>query len=329
MDTKKVLITGASGFIGSHLSKKLEDEGNELILIDNFSRGRQEYLSELGVKSRCLNIDLRNYDDIKEHFSEVDVVYHLAAKIGGMQYLHGSAQREISTFHENLLIDRNVFKSCLEGKVKSIVYTSSVSVYNTKVQTILNNIYFDEDSIETMDIDPEGGYGWVKFIGEKQLDIIKDCGINVGIARLFKCYGPQDDLSEESSNVIISLCKKAVKYPKEPFVVWGNGDATRDFFYIDDCIDGLIKIGKYIDNNKKITVNLGFGKPVSIKNVAEKISNISKKGIDIEYDFSKSSGPLSRTAEISKANKYLGWVPLVKLDYGLKKTYEWVVENDK
>lgn len=317
------VITGAAGFIGSHLSKRLEQERNNLVLIDNFSRGKKKYLDYLGVKTKCRKVDLTDYTN-SVYFEGINTVYHLAAKIGGMQYLHGTSEKELSALQENMIIDRNVFKACLRHKVKKIIFASSVSVYNTASQFLFNNKFFNEIDTQHDRFDPEGGYGWAKVLGEKQLEMLKDCGIKTGIGRIFKCYGPCDDTSEESSNVVISNCKKAINYPKKPFVVWGDGSATRDFFFIDDCVDAFLKIEKYLDKHKNITVNFGSGKPTSIKQIVEEIVKISGKDIKIKYDKSKPVGPLSRTAMIDRAKKELGWEPKVNLSDGLKQTYDWV-----
>jgi len=320
----KILITGAAGFIGSHLAKKLEDAGHELILVDDFSRGKEEYLDYLGVKTKCIKADLTDYVNAYIYTQEVNVVFHLAAKIGGMQYLHGTPKKELISLQENMLIDANVFKASIKNKVKKIIYASSVSVYNTNHQYQFPNVSFKEGDLYDMKTDPEDGYGWAKYIGEKQLEWVRDCSVKTGIARIFKCFGPCDSTSKESSNVVISSCKKAINYPKENFVVWGDGSATRDFFFIDDCVDGFLKIEKYLDTNPNITINLGSGKPTSIGDIAKKIIKISGKKIKIEFDKTKPEGPKSRTASISGAKQELNWKPKVSLDDGLKQTYDWV-----
>jgi len=316
------VITGAAGFIGSHLAKRLEYTGRDLVLLDDFSRGKKEYLDYLGVKTKCIKADLKDYVN-NVYFENADVVYHFAAKIGGMQHLHGTAEKELSALQDNLIIDRNVFKACLEHNVKKVIFASSVSVYNTLHQYQFLNVIFKESDLNEMKLDPEGGYGWAKYIGEKQLEMLTECGIKTGVGRIFKCYGPCDSTSDESSNVVISSCKKAIK---GKFVLWGVGSVTRDFFYIDDLVEGFLKIEKYLDKNPNITVNFGSGKPTFIRDIAKKIIKISGKKINLEFDEKKQEGPTSRTAIIKGAKDELGWKPKVSLDEGLKKTYDWVKE---
>jgi GDP-D-mannose 3', 5'-epimerase len=318
-----IVITGASGFIGSHLAKHLEETSKErLILIDNFSRGKQEYLDYLGVKTICHNVDVR--DDTSDiFFKNADTVYHTASRIGGEQFLHGSPEKELTALQENLFIDRNVLKSCVKHKVKKVIYTSSVSVYNT-INQMMDNCIFKEEDLAYYRIDPEGGYGWAKFMAEKQLEMMNHMGIKVGVARIFKSYGPCDDYSAESGQVVCSLMRKAINYPNEPFIVWGDGTVVRCLVYIDDLIDGLMKLSSYIDN-ESLTVNFGSRKPYSVNLIAKGIIELSGKDIKLENDLSKTGGPVSRIPDLSLAKEKLNWEPVTSLSDGLNKTYEWML----
>lgn len=320
-----IAITGAAGFIGSHLSKRLEQEEHDIVLLDDFSRGKESYLKYLGVKHKCVKIDLRNYDDTKLWIQGIDTVFHIASRIGGNQFLHGSNLNELAAFQDNIAIDRNVFKACEYYGIKKIVYTSSVSVYNTNSQTNSPNAMFVEEDLEKQPIDPEGGYGWAKTMGEKQLRLMSS---KYGIARIFKSYGSCDDYSEESGQVVCSLMRKAINYPKERYFVWGDGTTTRCLVYIDDLIDALLKIYKSLDENS-IIVNIGGKKPVSVRELAETIVAISGKDIRIEWDKTKPMGVKSRIPILDKAKKELNWQPTTSLRDGLKKTYEWVEEDLK
>jgi nucleoside-diphosphate-sugar epimerase len=318
----KILVTGAAGFIGSHLSKRLEKLGHELILVDDFSRGKQQYLDYLGVKTLCKNINLIDYHH--DLFNDVDIVFHTACAIGGEQFLHSSQYRETSTLLNNLAIDANVFKGCLKPSVKTIIYTSSVSVYNTSKQYTAN-ANFKENELETQPLEPEGGYGWAKYVGEKQLQYLAKLSKKVGIARIFKSYGPCDDYSEESGQVVCSLMRKAIKYPKEHFIVWGDGTKQRCLVYIDDLIDALIKLSDY---PKSLAVNIGGNTPVSINELAIKIAHISGKSMPIIYDKTKGmNGPTSRVPILDIAKEELDWEPKTSLDIGLKKTWDWMKEE--
>jgi GDP-D-mannose 3', 5'-epimerase len=317
-----ILITGGAGFIGSNLAKRLEEDlRTRLVLVDDFSRGKKEYLDYLGVKAKCIDADLRVPDFADAIMKNVDTVYHTACRIGGMQFLHGSPEAELAALQDNLLIDTNVFSACIKNKVKKIVFTSSISVYNTKRQydRDIANMPFQEQDTEQDRFDPEGGYGWSKAIAENQLGYLSKMGTQVGIARIFKSYGPCDDYSEQSGQVVCSLFRKALT--QDRLVVWGSGDAKRCLLYIDDLIDGLVSLAQF---NGSLTVNLGASKPTTIKELAELVIKTTGRDIPVEFDKSKAEGPLSRIPDLTRAKKVLGWEPKTPLEEGLRKTYLWM-----
>jgi len=321
------LITGAAGFIGSHLCKALEERDMErYILADDFSRGKQSYLEYLGVKSHCQQSDLRDYDQAKVMTKNVGTVFHTACRIGGMQFLHGSPKNELRALQENIAIDNNICRACVENDVKKIIFTSSVSVYNTAKQYDKTAKPFKEKDKDEMRIDPEGGYGWAKFITEKNLEMMSDAGIKVGIVRIFKSYGPCDDYSPESGQVVLSLMRKILNHEK--FIVWGKGNVTRNLVYIDDLIDAILKVEKYIER-KSLTVNIGGNEPISIRKLAEQIVKLSEQRIKIQFDESKPSGPLSRVPNLNVAQNCLQWEPKTDLDTGLQKSWDWMKEEFK
>ncbi len=317
-----IVVTGAAGFIGSHLAKRLEDAGEKLILLDDFSRGKQEYLDYLGVKTPCQKVDLK-VGFVATHILEgADTVYHCACRIGGMQFLHGSPEKELKALQDNVLIDTNVFRACVKNKIKKVIYTSSVSVYTTKGQYGTDSAIFRESWLDSMLLDPEGGYGWAKFIGEKHLDFLREYGIKIGIARIFKSYGPCDDYSPESGQVVLSLMRKLMK--DNDFVVWGSGNVSRCLVYIDDLVDALIKIANY---DESLTVNIGGFVPHKIKDLAKEIVSVSGKDVKIKFDKKKPEGPQSRIPDLSKARKELNWKPTTSLNEGLKKCWTWMEQE--
>jgi GDP-D-mannose 3',5'-epimerase len=313
----KCLVTGAAGFIGSHLVKRLLDEGRQVILVDDFSRGDKQNLLDLGIENECHKVDLMNYDKLVELVTGVDTVFHFAARVGSVEYLHGSDMAELLTLQINLAIDANVFKATVEKNVKKIIYASSISVYPVETQHYLNAV-FSEDNIQP--IHPEGGYGWAKFVAEMELGWMKNT--DIGIARIFNIYGENAALGK-TAQVIPALICKAISYPKEEFMVWGNGEQTRDFLYVADCIEALLRLESKASNPPTI-VNIGSGQTVPIKTIVEKIAQISGKNPKIRYDTSKPVGPVSRTSDISRARKLLGWKPETSLDTGLARTYKYV-----
>jgi len=189
-------------------------------------------------------------------------------------------------------------------------------VYPIDLQQKLNVVLSEED---LRYYNPEGGYGWAKLLGEIQLGLMKN--IDVGIARIFTAYGPCEPL-DETAHAVPALVRKAIRYPEEDFVVWGTGEQTRSFMYVSDCVEALVRLEEKA-SNPPLIVNVGSDKPTPIRVLAEKIVEISGKSIEVKYDPSKPVGPLSRTADIAKARKILGWDPKVGLEEGLRKTYAW------
>jgi len=316
------VVTGGAGFIGSHLVRRLVDEGRDVVVADDFSRGSVRNLLDLGVRIECPKIDLRDYGRALGVVEGADVVYHLAARVGSVEYLHGSELAELRVLQDNLVIDANVFRACMEAGVKKVIYASSVSVYPIDLQQ-RSGVVLSEDDLSYYN--PEGGYGWSKLIGEMQLGWIK--GVDMAIARIFNVYGPCQPL-DETAHVVPALVHKAIMYPKRDFIVWGSGDQSRCFLYVSDCVEALLRLeGKAC--NPPIIVNVGSDEEVLIRTIAEKIVKISGKSIEVKYDLTKPVGPASRTADVRRAKTLPGWGPMVGLDDGLRRTYTWVEERLK
>ena len=145
----------------------------------------------------------------------------------------------------------------------------------------------------------------------------------IGIARIFHAYGPNIYLKEDRSQVIGSLIRKAIRYPEEDFVVWGDGTQRRAFLYIDDFLDGLFRLDEYVETKGNLTVNLGSTEETTVKALAEGVIGISGKRITPKYYTTKPVGVLRRLPDLTRAEKTLGWKPKTKLADGLAKTYEW------
>ena len=339
----KVLVTGGTGFIGSHLVKVLLEDGRNVVIASDFAHMGLENLVKLGISSSDIELrraDLTHYGQALEAVRDAEIVFHLAARVGSVEYLHGSELAEVTALQTNLLIDTNVFKACIESGVREIIYASSCAVYPMHKQSSRGAI-FAESSLDlktldfsqprtsalepTLRIDPDGGYGWAKLLGEIQLSWVKS--IKTGIARIFNVYG-ENEPPRERAHVIADLARKAILYPQVEFVVWGDGTQTRDFLYVSDCVDALLKLEKALsvaaNSTNSIIVNVGSDEAVPISTIAEKIVKISGKDIPIIYDPTKPVGPLSRTADTTRAKTLLGWQPRIGLDEGLKRTYSWI-----
>jgi GDP-D-mannose 3', 5'-epimerase len=315
----RVTVTGGAGFLGSNLARRLLDDGHEVSILDDFSSGSIENLSDMDIMQECLTGDLKEYGFAKESLRGAETVFHFAAEVGSVAYLHGSAAKELAALQANLVIDANVFRACLENNVRSVIYASSVSVYPFDEQAGSHVQFREEDS--ERHLNPEGGYGWSKYMGEKQLALMPDTVF--GIARIFHAYGTNIYLRPDRSQVIASLIRKAIRYPREGFVVWGDGTQRRCFVYIDDAIDALMRLWVHAEKQGSLTVNVGSTEEVTVRELARQIVSLSKKEIPLDFDESKPTGALNRMPDLERVKKTLDWAPTTSLSEGLAKTFEW------
>ena len=316
---ERVAVTGGAGFIGSHIARRLLNDGNSIRIIDDYSSGSEQNLSDLEITEKVVRGDLREYDFARDSLKKIDTVYHFAAEVGSVQYLHHSAESELHSLQANLSIDTNVFRASIENGIRKIIYASSVSVYPKHLQMAQSSPFKEEDSEAV--VEPEGGYGWSKYVAEKQLEMMT--GVKSGVARIFHAYGKNIYLKPDRSQVIASLMRKAIYYPEEGFVVWGNGHQKRCFVYIDDVIEALFLLSDYVEEKGKLTVNVGNIEETSISDLASKIVGLSGKVISLKFDSSKPTGVLQRKPSLEKIKKALGWSPKTGLDEGLRVTYDW------
>ena len=314
-------MTGGAGFLGSHIVRRLADDGVEVSVIDDLSAGSLQNLRDLGLRQKVIVGDLKDYGFAKRSLKGADTVFHFAAEVGSVDYLHGSKARELAALFSNVTIDANVFRACAENGVRRIIYASSVSVYPFDRQ-LGEHVRFSEEDAEEK-VNPEGGYGWSKYVAEKELSYMSD--LSVGVARIFHAYGKNIYLKPDRSQVIASLMRKAINYPNEGFVVWGDGRQRRCFVYIEDVIDALFKLLGHVEEKGSLTVNVGSTEEVTVLELAKKIIALSGKKIKPTLDPSRPSGALNRMPELARAKETLGWEPTTPFSEGLSKTFDWAL----
>jgi nucleoside-diphosphate-sugar epimerase len=196
-----------------------------------------------------------------------------------------------------------------------------VSVYPFDEQRGDHSEFREEDADRK--INPEGGYGWSKYLAEKQLALMAPA-IPSGIARIFHSYGENIYLKPDKSQVIGSLIRKSIRYPKEDFVIWGNGMQRRCFVFIDDTIDALFKFAEYIERTgNNLTANIGSTEETTVKQIATLAIALSGKKIEPRYDLSKPTGALNRMPNLERINQTLGWKPTTDFKTGFQKTFSW------
>lgn len=310
----KVLVTGGAGFIGSHLVKKLLDLGGEVYVADNFSRGRKENIDPYSGEIHLYSMDLTKMEDCLLATEEVDYVFHLVASVGGIHYI---TKENVGGSTSSLLMNTNMLEACRMNDVERFLFTSSACVYGEKSQEI--NQFKEEDAYPA---NPLTTYGWAKLMGEIQCkSYYLDYGIKSSVVRIFNAYGENENLDPKWSHVIPSLLRKAILYPREGFTIFGDGKQERAFLYVQDCVDGLLLSMEKIEDADPI--NMGGEEVVSIRDLAQRIIRLSGKDIDPKHDLSGPRGTYKYCADTTKMKKVLEWSPVVSLDEGLKRTYEW------
>jgi len=322
---KKILVTGGAGMIGSNLVKRLIKENNDIYIIDNLWRGKLDYLKNndgefvLSLDTNFFEMDLSIPDIASEVVSEMDYVIHLADIVAGIDYVFNN---QGSLFRQNNLINSNIITSVREApkQIKGFIYVGTACSFPLTRQNSVDAIPLRED--ELYPALPESAYGWSKLMGQYEVDLLeKEVGIPTCSLMLHNVFGAPCDFGERSQ-VIPALIRKAVKYPEEPFHVWGSGEQGRAFIHVDDIVDGIVlALEKGWGQGP---IQLGPSVCTSIKEVAEAIVEISGKEIDIFYDVSKPEGDKGRCADFSKAKRILGWEPKVGLLEGLSNQYDWI-----
>lgn len=296
----KSLVTGGAGFIGSHLVEKLINKGHQVIIIDNLSTGRIENISKYLKDIIFIKKDISNFLEIKKYFEKVDYVFHLAA----LADIVPSINHPRNYFNANVLGTLNVLELSKKNKIKKFVYTASSSCYGIPKKYPTN---------EKENIDIKYPYALTKKSGE---DLVLHWGkiykLNVVSFRLFNVYGTKSRTSGTYGAMFGTFLKQKIK--NFPFTVVGNGTQKRDFTYVTDVVDALIKGMIYKKNNQ--IFNVGSGKTVSVNYICSllkgKKTSIPKRPGEPDITF----------ADIKKIKKELNWKPKIKIERGIKLLLE-------
>lgn len=309
-----VLVTGGAGFIGSHLVRKLLSEGATVRVADNLSRGSLANLQDILDRIELLKVDLTDQQNCEAACKGMDYVFHLAASVGGIHYIK---KENVGGCTPSLLMNTNILEAARHNDIQRLMFASSACVYREK-SLALNN--FVED--DAYPANPATTYGWAKLMGEILCKAyFTDYGLKSSAARIFNAFGENESFDPKSAHVIPSLIRKAINYPEERFLVFGDGKQERAFLYVKDCVEGFFRCMDCIDDGSPI--NLGATELISIADLASNIVRLSGKRIDIEYDPSGPQGTHRYCADTSKMERILKWKPSTPLATGLKNTFDW------
>jgi nucleoside-diphosphate-sugar epimerase len=330
---RRVIVTGGAGLIGGAITDQLLEKGANVTVVDNLmhpnnTRIREAKLKRLaqiyashGREPQLQIVDLyTERDKFKILAKDHDVVFHMAAIFGGRQFVD-ERQTECS---QMLATDHNVISASCEAGIEHLHYASSACVYPPSLNKP-GRLLGEEDILTTGEKwnSSDNLYGFAKLMGELQLRVLnEEHEFQSSVSRYLTVYGPGEF---DSSHAIAALIEKAIRR-EDPYLVWGSGLQERGFTYVNDIARGSILAA---DNVTDATpVNLGWDKRYKIHEVAEVILGLSgHKPKKVYYDKTKPEGPFSRALDISRANKLLGWSPVVDLEDGLKETIEWHKAN--
>ena len=320
----KILVTGGAGMIGSNLAHRLDQLGHDVLVADNFWRGSIENLrsifSQGFIDSNVYEGDLRNEEFALHVMQGIDVVFHLADVVAGIDWVF-SNQFEI--WQNNLRINTTTLRAAVSAGVGRFIYVGTACSYPDHLTKEGGRPLIESDVYPA---NPESSYGWSKLMGEYELGLASDSGlISSSILRLHNVYGFPTEFGHARSQVIPALARKAARFPNEEFVVWGSGSQRRSFIFVSDVVDALVLSLECETGPEAIQIAPEASN--SIAEIAEKIVGISGKPIEIIFDRSKPEGDGDRVADTSRAKSVLGWRQQVPIDQGLKLTYEWVANK--
>lgn len=326
---KKAVVLGAGGFIGSHMVKRLKKEGFQVTGVDLKKPEYSETQADFFVVG-----DLRDPELVAKVIGpEVDELYQFAADMGGAGYIF-TGEHDADVMHNSALVNLNVAHECVKKKVKKVFYSSSACIYPEYNQLDPNNPNCVEKS--AYPADPDSEYGWEKLFSERMyLAFKKNYGLDVSIARYHNIFGPEGTWDGGKEKAPAAMCRKVIQADNNGSIeVWGPGNQTRSFLYIDECIEATIRLTR---SDFCGPVNIGSEEMISINDLAKMAIDISNKDVNIDnldgQEFFNKYGhkcPLGVNGRNSDNNLYkekLNWVVSRPLREGIEKTYEWIKQQ--
>ena len=316
----KILICGAGGFIGGHLASKFsEDKNTQLICAD---LKPEKYWFQKFEKSKNFSLDLKDYDNALKVSDGVDYIFNFACNMGGMGFIENNKAECMLS----VLVNTNLLRAAEINKCKKFFFSSSACVYNASKQnkTFIRGLR-EQDAYPA---DPEDGYGWEKLFSERMCrHFTEDFGIETRVARYHNIYGPKGTFDGGREKAPAALCRKIIyakKNNKKMIDVWGDGEQTRSFLYIDDCLKGTMDL---FESDEREVLNIGSEEQVSINQMINIIEEIADYKVDRNYQLDKPKGVRGRSSDNKLVNQKIGWKPNFSLKDGLTNTYNWIEEQ--
>ncbi len=314
-----IVIGGAGGFIGGSLARYFRNKGFTRIRGIDKKPLPEWYQRVPGVE--CLSLDLSQEDNCRRACEGAVEVYNLAADMGGMGFI----ERFRIECLRSILINTHMIESAYRAGARRYFFSSSACAYNTLLQKDPNvRALKESDAYPAM---AERGYGWEKLMSEMFCqEYWHERGMKTAIARFHNVYGPHGTWDGGREKAPAALCRKvieAIETGKKDITIWGNGQQTRSFMYIDDCVLGIDKI-MHCDELIATPINLGSSEMVSINELLTRIEQIAGVKMNRKYDLDAPQGVAGRNSDNTFIRKVLGWEPDTRLDKGLKETFHWI-----
>ena len=317
----KYLVCGAGGFIGGYLVKSLIDEGHQVVCADIKPI---EYWFQSFEICKNFSLDLKEIENCEKIIEGVDYVYNMACNMGGMGFIENNKAECMLS----VLINTNMLRACKKYNVKKYFFSSSACVYNgqKQIETFVPGL----KESDAYPAEPEDGYGWEKLFSERMCrHFTEDFGLETRCIRYHNVYGPLGTFDGGREKAPAAICRKVASakiHNEKSIEVWGDGEQTRSFMFIDDCIYGTKKI---FNSNLRDVYNLGSSEQVSINQMIDMVEKIAEYKVEREYLLDKPKGVRGRSSDNTKIINDFKCEPNIKLYSGLEKTFSWIYQSLK
>jgi nucleoside-diphosphate-sugar epimerase len=318
----RIVIAGGGGFIGGWLAQELKKYNPLEIRVVDIKPFSEWY--QLDDQLNNLILDLSKIENCEKVVNNSDYVFNLAADMGGMGFIENNK----ALCMLSVLINTHLLEASKSAKVKKFFFASSACVYRSDLQTESEVIPLSEG--DAYPASPEDGYGWEKLFSERMCrHFNEDFGLQITIARFHNVYGPLGTYTGGREKAPAAICRKVAqaKITNSNLIdIWGDGEQTRSFMYIDDCVKGIIKL---FMSDFSLPINLGSSEMVTINEMVTIVETIAGIKLTRNYDLSAPKGVRGRNSDNTLIKQILDWEPSITLEEGLSKTYAWIYDQVK